>query len=155
MSGLDRFRPQRRGATGLFLDTSALFAFFHERAPHHAEARRFFNAVNDGVLPYRPLYVNQHVLGETVTLLVSRVSTGDAVRAIDTLSSTPTVETLQVDEADIAETAEMLQQYRDVEIGFTDHTIRVQATKLSVEYVFTYDGDFETLGLTTIPHWSS
>lgn len=155
MSGLDRFRPQRRGATGLFLDTSALFAFFHERAPHHVEASRFFDAVNSGVLPYRPLYVNQHVLGETVTLLVSRASTDEALRAVDMLSTTDAVEMLQVDETAVDATIDNLRQYRDARIAFTDHTVGVQATAQGVDHVFTYDGDFETLGLTTIPHWSS
>lgn len=155
MTNLDRFRPEGRGATALFVDTSALFALCYDHAPRNPEAEQFFDAVKSGVLPYRPLYVNQHVLGETVTLLVSRVSTDAALQAIDTLSTTSAIETIPVEDAEINATIAELRQYRDARIAFADHTIGVQAQKRSVDHVFTYDGDFETLGLTTIPHWSS
>lgn len=152
MSKLERFRPHDYGVTGLFLDTSGLFPLFHERSSRHSEAARLFDAVNSGALPYRPLYVNQHVLDETATMLTSRVSTDAAINAVDTLATTSTVEIIQVGETDVQRTVDNLRRYRDVEIAFTDHTVGVQATKLNVDHVFTYDGDFETLGLTTIPH---
>jgi predicted nucleic acid-binding protein len=155
MSGLDRFRPRHPGVTRLFLDTSALFAFFREESPRHSEATAFFDGVSSDALPYRPLYVNQHVLGETATFLTSRVSTEAAIQAIDVLSESRPVETIQMGEDAIGATVATLRRFRDVGIAFTDHTIGVQASERNVHHVFTYDGDFETLGLTTIPHWPS
>lgn len=155
MGRLDRFRPSRYSPTPLFLDTSGLFPYFYEHAEEHPEAAAFMAAVFEGRLPYRPLFVNQHVLGETATLLLSRVSHTAAVRAIDVLSHSEAIELLAVGADRVEETVTNFRRYDDHPISFTDHTIGVQARQLDVEYVFSYDGDFETLGLTTIPHWSA
>lgn len=155
MMRLDRFQPPEPGPTPLFLDTSALFPSFYERADEHDEMAAFFDALRDRTLPYRPLYVNQHVLDELVTLLWQRASRALAVRAIEQVWRSDNVLALTVADPDLDATISEFRRYHDASASFTDHTIRVQADERNVECVLAYDGDFETLGLTTIPHWSS
>lgn len=155
MDRLDRFRPSRMGPTPLFLDTSGLFPYFYEHVEEHSEATAFLSAVFDGELPYRPLFVNQHVLDEVTMLLLSRVSHAAAVRAIDVLYHSDVVTLLQVGDDRVEETAATFRRYDDHPISFTDHTIGVQARRRDVDHVFSYDADFETLGLTTVPRWSA
>lgn len=155
MRRLDRFRPPDPGPTPLFLDTSALFPSFYERATEHDEMTAFFDALHEGRLPYRPLYVNQHVLAELTTLLWRRASHGLASRAAEQLWSSDDIVALGVGDRDIDETIEEFQRRYDAHASFTDHAIAVQARDRGVDCVLAYDGDFEALGLTTIPHWSS
>lgn len=51
----DRFRPDSRGPTALFLDSSAIYAYFYPRDALHEDARAAFEAIRNGTLPYRPL----------------------------------------------------------------------------------------------------
>lgn len=41
--------------------------------------------------------------------------------------------------------------YDDQEISFVDHTTAILADERDVDHVFTFDGDFRTLGFTVVP----
>lgn len=98
---------------------------------------------------------NRYVVDELLTLLQSRANNEYAVEALDGLRSSGWLSVLQVDDPAFDAAADQFRTYSDHPISFTDHTIGVQARRRDVDHVFSYDGDFETLGLTTVPRWSA
>lgn len=152
---VDAFRPARPGPAGLFVDTTALFSLFYGGANRHDAAKSFFDAQRTERLPYQLLLTNRYVLDELATLLQSRASHRTAATALDRVGSSGLISVLSVDDTAFQRTVERFRRYDDHAISFTDHTIGVQADRRDVDHVLAFDGDFEALGLTTIPHWSS
>lgn len=156
-SDLSGFSPSSPGPTGLFIDTSAFFAYFGSDAVEHEVTRRFFQSLT-GASPrfaYRPLYTSTYVIDELATTLQAernREIATDALRRVSLLADDEMLEIVgEVDEA-FTRAREEFYRYDDHEISFTDHMIAVQARRRNVDHVLAYDGDFRTLGLTVIPH---
>lgn len=151
MTELSRFEPATRGATGLFLDTSGLYPYFYDRAAQHEEVTAFFDALAENEIPYRPLFTNQYVADELVSLLVNHAGYAAAAGALRALLESNTLTVLDVDPETFDDAVATFFQYDEQPISLTDHTIGRQAEANGVEYVLAYDGDFETLGLTVVP----
>lgn len=151
---LDRFQPKTAGATGLFVDSSALYAYFYPRDQCHETARAFFEAERTGSLPYRPLFTNDYVLDEVVTRLRRHANFDVATEALDSLYDGAAFDFRSVTDDVLADAVDQFREFDDHgELSFTDHVIAVHADSLSVDHVLTFDGDFETFGLTSIPHY--
>ena len=146
-----KFAPETDGPTGLFLDTSGLFAYFHPEAAEHETTRAFFRDVVRGTTPYRPLYTNTYVVDELVTLLQSKATPELAREAYGRLVDSETIELVYETESRFDAVGDALQRYDDHEISFTDHMIAVTMRERNVDHVLAYDGDFETLGMTVVP----
>lgn len=151
MLELAAYRPAEQGPTALFLDTSGLFAYFHPDADKHEVASAFMQAVVRGEIPYRPLFSSTYVVDELVTLLQSRGRHEWAVDAFEMLTESENVTLLGETSTAFEQAGRRLQDYDDHEVSFTDHLCSVQMRDEHVEHVFTYDGDYETLGLTVVP----
>lgn len=151
---LSAYRPRSAGPTALFLDTGGLFAYFHPNATEHEAARAFVQAVGRGKIPYRPLYTSTYVVDELVTLLQSKGRQEWAVDAFEVLTASENVTLLPESIEQFDAVGDRLPDYAEHEISFTDHLSARQMDAENVEYVFTYDGDFETLGYTSIPRRS-
>ncbi|MEM4781564.1 MAG: PIN domain-containing protein [Halalkalicoccus sp.] len=148
---LDRFRPSRSIRTPLFLDTSALYPRFYDRANQHEEIAAFFDVLGSNELPYRPLFTNQYVVDELVALLLADSSHETAARAVEAIRDSKAIAVLSVTDEVFERSVEEFLQYDDQDISLTDHTIGVHADEAGVEHVLTYDGDFRTLGLNVVP----
>lgn len=150
----DRFRPNGRGATALFLDSSAVYAYFYPRDELHEDARNAFEGIRTGKLPYRPLYTNDYVLDEAVTRLRRYTSHGVATDALTLLRSSDAIRLRRVPDDVFEDAVSRFERYDDHgEISFTDHVIAAHADSLGIDHVYTYDGDFGTFGLTPVPHY--
>lgn len=150
----DRFRPDSQGATALFLDSSAIYAYFYPRDELHEDARAAFEAIRTGDLPYRPLYTNDYVLDEAVTRLRRYTSHAVATDALTLLCSSDAIRLRRVPDEVFDEAVLQFERYDDHgEISFTDHVIAAHANSLGIDHVYTYDGDFGTFGLTLVPHY--
>lgn len=150
-----RFEPAsvgEGGRTPLFVDTNALVAYFYPRAAQHEEVRDVVGAIGSGDLPYYPLMTNQYVLDEVVTLLLSRADTRVAHDALDRTLAEPTFRVLDVAPDLVDHAVEAFREYDDHDISLTDHVIAEQARATDIDHLFTYDGDFRTLGFTVIPY---
>lgn len=154
-AGLSAYWPHGDGPTALFLDTGGLFAYFHPGATQHDEARAFMQAVGRGEIPYRPLFTSTYVVDELVTLLQAKGRNEWAVDAFEMLTTSENVTVLRESRDQFEAVGERLSDFADHEISFTDHLTALQMDAENVEYVFTYDGDFQTLGWTSVPHQSS
>lgn len=140
-----------RGASPLFVDTSAFYARTDEDDEHHQRARAVFDGIRAGELPYRPLYTSQSVLSELATLLLYNLGHEDAVRTLTAIEGSESFTVLEVDRHTFAATTDQFSAYDDQHISFVDHSSSVLASEREVERVFAFDGDFRTLGFTMVP----
>ena len=147
---IERFEPKVEVPTGLFLDTSALFPYFDPDTEEHDEVKTFFKELLSE-LPYRPLYTNQYVVDELVTLLLYKADRGKATEAYEAITESEVIQLLSVDDAVFKKAGEEFLEGNEA-VSLTDYTVGVQAREKSVEYVLAYDGDFESIGLNRIPY---
>ena len=149
------FHPTEVGETGrtpLFVDANAIMAHYYPRSAKHDEVREVIAAIGAGELPYYPLLTNQYVLDEVVSLLLSRADTDVAHEALNRTLAEETFRVLEVEPGLVDRAVDQFREYDDQEISLTDHVIAEQARGYDVDHLFTYDGDFRTLGFTVIPY---
>ncbi|WP_415383558.1 type II toxin-antitoxin system VapC family toxin [Halosimplex sp. TS25] len=139
------------GTTPLFVDTGALYARFDDDDQHHDEAVTVFRSIAAGNLVYRPLYVNTHVLAEFATLTLQYGGPVAAARAVQRVRDSALFTVVHPSEAAFEEACQALERYDDQEITLVDHLTGVLAERRDIEFVFTFDSDFQTLGFTTVP----
>ena len=146
---MEEFTPETEGPTALFLDTSALFPYFDPDTEEHDEINTFFREMLPE-LPYRPLYTNQYVVDELVTLLLYKADREKAERAYESVTQSEVIQLLSVDDSVFEAAGEGFLEGNG-EVSFTDYTIGVHADEKKIDYILAYDGDFEQLGLNTVP----
>lgn len=153
-AGLDQFESDTAGPTGLFVDSSALYAYFYPRDRYHETTRSFFEGVRTGEIPYRPLLTNDYVLDEVVTRLRRHATHEMASEALAVLYDSDAFDFRTVTDDVLDAAVEGFRTFDDHgQISFTDHVIAAHADSLAVDHLLTFDGDFETFGLTAIPHY--
>ncbi|WP_276282881.1 type II toxin-antitoxin system VapC family toxin [Halorussus caseinilyticus] len=140
-----------QGATPLFIDTGAFFAWAYEQAERHDRARDVFDAIAAGDLPYRPLYTSRSVLSELTTLILRKVGHAEAVETLETIRGSESFNILPVDKPAFNAACDEFAQYDDHQISFVDHTSSVLAGSRDINHIFAFDSDFRTLGFTLVP----
>lgn len=151
----DRFAPASDGPTGLFVDSSALFAYFYPGDAHHDDATDFFERLRRGRLPYRPIFANDYVLDEVVTLLSKYSTHSAASEALTAIYDSGVFRFERVSDPVIETAIEAFHEYDDHDgLSFTDHVVVTHCTELDVDHVFSYDDDFDAFDVVTIPHYT-
>lgn len=136
----------------LFVDTSAFFARFNERAAEHDRAQAVFQGIHAGELHYGPLFTSRYVLSEFATLVRRKVGHAPAVTALETIRGAGSFNVLPVGDGAFDRTCEQFAQYDDRQISFVDHSSGVLCDDYDVDHVFTFDtDDFRTLGFVVVP----
>lgn len=150
----DRFAPDERGSTALFVDSSAFFAYYYPHDEHHGDAAEFFRVLRRGDHSFRPLFTNDYVLDETITHLRRHTPHEVTADALSAIYESSAFYLEHVTESVVDAVVERYDRYEDHEsVSFTDHAIAVQMNDLGVSHVFSYDRDFETFGFTVVPHY--
>ena len=132
----------------VFVDTGVYYALQNESEPRHDAARTGLNAVLSGV--YGRPYTSDYVLDEAVTLTLQRTARhGEAVTVADRIrgvGSFPAVyDLLVVDDDTVRRTAEHFDRYSDHSLSFTDASTLVLVEAHDVDYVLSFDDDFDGL----------
>lgn len=140
-----------RAATPVFVDTSAFYARADADDRNHERARRFFAGIRSGDLPYRTLYTSQPVLSELATLLLYKIGHETAAETLAAIRDSGSFNVVAVGEVAFDRAATRFAEWEDQEISFVDHTTSVLARERDIEHVFSFDGDFETLGFSIVP----
>ncbi|HAR46526.1 MAG: hypothetical protein A2X56_13630 [Nitrospirae bacterium GWC2_57_13] len=127
----------------VFLDTSALVAFFDANDGNYQRSRVFFRS-----LPKEKIRViiSDYVLDECITMVLSRAGHSAAVRAGEFLLSSRIVELVWLDEAVKMESWEYFRKHADKVYSFTDCTSFVLMKKMKVNEYFGFDDDFKKAG---------
>jgi predicted nucleic acid-binding protein len=139
------------GTTPIFVDTGAFYARADEDDKHHETATRIFDGIRSGDIAYRPIFTSQAVLAELATLTLYKLGHRDAVRALNAIRDSGSINVIPVGRAIFEAAAERFEEYDDQEISFVDHTTGVIADERDIEHIFAFDGDFRTLGFTCVP----
>jgi predicted nucleic acid-binding protein len=139
------------GATPIFVDTGAFYARADEDDKHHDTATRVFKNIRSGEVAYRPVYTSRSVLAELATLALYKLDHSDAVRVLNAIRDSGSINVLQVGRAPFEAAANQFEEYDDQEISFVDHTTSILADERDIKHVFALDGDFRALGLALAP----
>jgi predicted nucleic acid-binding protein len=139
------------GSTPIFVDTGAFYARADEDDAHHDTATRVFENIRSGEVAYRPVFTSQSVLAELATLTLYKLGHSDAVRVLNAIRDSGSINVLPVGRVPFEAAASQFEDYDDQEISFVDHTTSVLANERDIEHVFAFDGDFRTLGFTLVP----
>ncbi len=131
----------------VFLDTSALVAFFDKNDANYERSRSFFHS-----LPKERIRVviTDYVLDECITMVLSRAGHAVAVKAGEFLLSSRIVELIWLDEAVKIESWDYFRKHADKVFSFTDCTSFVLMKKMKLTAYFGFDDDFKQAGF--LPH---
>lgn len=135
----------------LFVDTNAFVAIFDEDDSRYERANNVLDGIQEGSLPYGPLFTSRYVLAETATVLLYGAGHREAVRALTTIRESSSFNILSVTTPIFERTAEQFAAYDDQEISFVDHLDSVLSDEFDIEHIFAFEQDFRTLGLTRVP----
>ncbi len=132
----------------IFLDTGVIVAFLNTRDSRNGEANDLFESIWDNA--YGRAITSDYIVDECYTLLISRTgnlklienlhdfiygnSTNGISRFIDFQFITPDLYDL---------TWKLYERYQDPDLSFTDLSIIALTSKLSIEYLASFDGDFD------------
>ena len=138
-------------ARPVFIDTGAFYARADEDDNHHEDAIRLFGGIRDGDIAYRPIYTSQAVLSEFATLALYKLGHGTATTSLRAIRESNSINIIPVGKPVFETAAEQFEDYDDQQISFVDHTTSILADERSVEHIFAFDSDFQTLGFSLVP----
>ena len=139
------------GTAPIFIDTGAFYARADADDSHHETAARLFEGIRSGDIAYRPLFTSQFVLSELATLALYKLGHQDAIRALNAIRESDSINVLPVESRIFAAASDQFVEYDDQEISFVDHTTSILAEERDIDHIFAFDGDFQTLGFTVVP----
>ncbi len=116
----------------IIADTSGLLAMFNVREPRHGDVRAALEARNE------QLAVSPFVLAELDYLLATRLGVDAELTVLDEVSSGAYVVD-HLDEQNLQRCTEVIDRYRDQEIGLADASIVVMAERHRTRSVLTLD----------------
>ncbi len=116
----------------ILLDTSFLYALNDANDRNHERTVKFLRLLNDS------LYLPASVLPELCYLLHSRLGHHVMRRFLARLA-TSHLQIVETGQADMNRIAELLEQYADAQLDYTDASIITLAERLSITRIATYD----------------
>jgi len=132
----------------VFVDTGAWLALEVRNDKYHLEAKNYFEkAKRNRVL----LFTNEYVLVETYTRFIYDFGL-ESARKFDTWIQEGVGSSLTIIEEDLRERKrawEILEKYKDHDLSFTDAVIVANYFDYNLDQVFTFDGHFRDINLST------
>ena len=119
--------------------------------PAASGERRRLPPVSERPLPYRLLFTSNHVVDETLTRLLYEAGHPAAVQGLRLLRGSTVLRIVHVTEDDERRADEAFLKYADHRISYTGCTSKVLVERLGIDTVFSFDRDFETMGVSRIP----
>lgn len=135
----------------MFVDTNAFVALANEDDQYHERADAVRKGIEDGSLPYGPVFTSRYVLSETATTLLYRAGHQEAVDFLTNIRDSSTFNMLEVTGPIFDRTTDQFARYDDQQISFVDHLNSVLGDEFDIEHIFAFEDDFRTLGMTRVP----
>jgi len=110
-----------------------------------------FRDIQSAQLPFKALYTSNFVVDETVTRILYERSHRDALTVLGLLRGDPSLRVLHVSEDMEAEVDREFARYRQSTISYTDCSSKVLMGRHGISTIFSFDKDFDVLGLARIP----
>jgi uncharacterized protein len=131
----------------IFLDTSALTAFFDRKDFHHADAARLFGKIAH---EKRRIVTTDYVLNECVTTILMRTNHGNAVKAAEFIFASKAVEFVWLDELTKRKAWEYFKKHSDKKYSFADCTSFVLMKAMKISKSLSFDDHFRQAGFVSI-----
>lgn len=130
----------------VLVDTGVLYADHDTDATRHEAAVNALEAVYEGEFGHP--YVSDYIFDEVITLTLSRsgshqaaVLLGRRLRGIDPFPQL--YELLHVSPAEFRDSVTLFDRYEDQRLSFTDATTVVLARQYDIDFVLSFDDDFD------------
>ncbi len=117
----------------------------------HEEAVDLFEQMVKRELPYSKFCTSNYVVDEVVTFILYQQGHGEAVRALEILRGSPFLDILHVSGEVEAGADKEFKKYEGHRISYTDCTTKVLMDIHGMDTVFSFDMDFEIMGMQRIP----
>jgi uncharacterized protein len=129
----------------VFIDTSALVAYFNADDKYHEDALKTMNAFRDGSHTLTRLYISDYVFDEAMTFFKCVLNQRKVAETIgEALMESPFTSMLRVDDAVFDEA--WVRFKRDSGSSFTDCTSYALMDRQGINICFTYDDHFKLAG---------
>jgi uncharacterized protein len=116
----------------VLIDTSFLVAVLFPKDENYARAQEARKKLKDKRVIAIP------VLFELFYMINSRINYSEAIRTFNLVRSAPFQLEILTD-ADMLRMSEIMQQYADAELDFTDAAIMALSERLSITQIYTFD----------------
>lgn len=123
------------------LDTNVLFASASSRDEYHDRAREIVRGIDHGDLP--EAIVTNYVVAETLNLSGEKLGADAANRMLDRLIEGTHFEIVHAPKADFNAAQALFRRYG--ELSFVDSTIAAYMDREDVEYLYSFDDDFDAV----------
>ncbi len=134
--------------TGVWLDTSAIFAAARPRSDRHAEAGAAYQILLTGT---QRLVTSDLIVAELHALLLARVHPKFGLDLIDRLLTSSRIEIVAAGIERMAAAAELLRRRPGRAYSLTDAVSFVLMRELAISRAFTLDADFAAEGFEVVP----
>ena len=134
----------------IFIDTSALIAYYNVDDEHHAEASEAMEKIRKGEIPLTRFYTTDYIFDETITLIECVLNRHElALNVGEALQTSPFTITIRINEDLFREAWSFFKENKGY--SFTDCTSFNAMKKHGVTHAFTFDKHFQNAGFQTIP----
>ncbi|MFC4358825.1 type II toxin-antitoxin system VapC family toxin [Halobium salinum] len=131
----------------VLLDTNVLFATASARDEYHDAAREIVRGVDHGELPSG--VVTNYVVAETLNLIREKLGPETANAMLDRLVTGARFEIAHATQVDFNAAQSLFRQYPA--LSFVDATIVTYMHRAGIEYLYSFDGDFDAVeGITRL-----
>ncbi|MGC8911035.1 MAG: type II toxin-antitoxin system VapC family toxin [Nitrososphaeria archaeon] len=134
----------------IFLDTSALVAYYNADDRYHNEAFEIMEKIKRGVIPLTRFYITDYILDETLTFIECVIGAHDlAIKVGESLQTSPFTTIVRIDDEVFNDAWNMFKKSKGY--SFTDCTSFTIMKKYGVTHAFTFDKHFGEAGFMSIP----
>jgi len=133
----------------LFVDSSAWYALADADDKYHSSARAF---LSQALEVYTRLITSNCVVGETYTLIRTRLGYREAWEFIARARSSSRLEVIFINEVMESEAYRLLRKFQDQDFSYVDGTSFALMRERKIEEAFTYDEHFSVTGFIKLPY---
>ena len=131
-------------------------ALHNKSDDHHEEAKDIFQEIGStcsASIKVTKLFCSDYVVDEAVTTCYARTKNRKAaVELGSAVTQSKSIVLLRVGEAQFSEAFQVFsERFQDVRLSFTDCTTFVLMQTNNIAGIFSFDSDFDSLGMNRIP----
>ena len=134
----------------IFIDTSALIAYYNADDKHHEEAVEVMGKIERGNIPLTRFYITDYIFDETMTFMECVLRSHRLAMDVgEALLSSPFTTMLRIDEEAFQDAWRRFAEMKGV--SFTDCSSFAVMERLGITHAFTFDRHFREAGFKTLP----
>jgi len=136
----------------LFLDTTALVAYYNISDKHHSEAAEILRKIKNKEMAVTKIFTSDFIIDESLTTILALTKRHDfAVNLGKSILESPFIEKLWTTTMVFEEAWKLFQVSSRQRYSFTDCVSFVHMKNLHIETAFSFDEHFKMAGFNTIP----